>query len=76
MFKEEGYEAFLAEKIRRGEEDVKAGRVVTLEDAQARWQKTIERKAVELAKQEEELIGGDEVRIQTVIHSRRLYPRP
>ena len=39
MFKEEGYEAFLAEKIRRGEEDVKAGRVVTLEDAQVRWQK-------------------------------------
>ena len=76
MFKEEGYEAFLAEKIRRGEEDVKAGRVVTLEDAQVRWQKTIERKAAELAKQEEELIGGDEVRIQTVIHSRRLYPRP
>ena len=58
MFKEEGYEAFLAEKIRRGEEDVNAGRVVTLEDAQARWQKTIERKAAELAKQEEELIGG------------------
>ena len=76
MFKEEGYEAFLAEKIRRGEEDVKAGRVVTLEDAQVRWQKTIERKAAELAKQEEELIGGDEMRIQTVIHSRRLYPRP
>ena len=76
MFKEEGYEAFLAEKIRRGEEDVKAGRVVTLENAQVRWQKTIERKAAELAKQEEELIGGDEVRIQTVIHSRRLYPRP
>ena len=75
MLKEEGYEAFLAEKIRRGEEDVKAGRVVTLEDAQVRWQKTIERKAEELAKQEE-LIGGDEVRIQTVIHSRRLYPRP
>ena len=59
MFKkEEGYEAFLTEKIRRGEEDVKAGRVVTLEDAQVRWQKTIERKAAELAKQEEELIGG------------------
>ena len=76
MFKEEGYEAFLAEKIRRGEEDVKAGRVVTLENAQVRWQKTIERKAAELAKQEEELIGGDEMRIQTVIHSRRLYPRP
>ena len=76
MFKEEGYEAFLAEKIRRGEEDVKAGRVVTLEDAQVRWQKTIERKAAELAKQEEELIRGDEVRIQTIIHSRRLYPRP
>ena len=76
MFKEEDYEAFLAEKIRRGEEDVKAGRVVTLEDTQVRWQKTIERKAAELAKQEEELIGGDEVRIQTVIHSRRLYPRP
>ena len=75
MFKEEGYEEFLAEKIRRGEEDVKAGRVVTLEDAQVRWQKTIERKAAELAKQEG-LIGGDEVRIQTVIHSRRLYPRP
>ena len=59
MFKkEEGYEEFLAEKIRRGEEDVKAGRVVTLENAQVRWQKTIERKAAELAKQEEELIGG------------------
>ena len=65
MFKEEGYEEFLAEKIRRGEEDVKAGRVVTLEESKAEIRLLIESKAREL-----------EVRIQTIIHSRRLYPRP
>ena len=71
MFKkEEGYEEFLAEKIRRGEEDVKAGRVVTLEESKAEIRLLIESKARELEAAERE------VRIQTVIHSRRLYPRP
>ena len=70
MFKEEGYEAFFAEKIRRGEEDVKAGRVVTLEESKAEIRLLIESKARELEAAERE------VRIQTVIHSRRLYPRP
>ena len=70
MFKEEGYEAFLAEKIHRGEEDVKAGRVVTLEESKAEIRLLIESKARELE------VAEREVRIQTVIHSRRLYPRP
>ena len=47
MFKEEGYEEFLAEKIRRGEEDVKAGRVVTLEESKAEIRLLIESKARE-----------------------------
>ncbi|MFZ7201414.1 hypothetical protein [Avibacterium avium] len=58
MFKEKGYDEFLAEKIRRGDEDFKAGRVFTLEQANAKWQATIERKAAELAAQEEALLGG------------------
>ena len=53
MFKEKGYDEFLAEKIRLGKEDIAAGRVVTLEDAKKQWQQTIERKAAELAEWEE-----------------------
>lgn len=53
MFKEKGYDEFLAEKIRRSEEDIAAGRIYTLEEAKAQWQQTIERKAAELAELEE-----------------------
>lgn len=60
MFKkEEGYEEFLAEKIHRGEEDVKAGRVVTLEESKAEIRLLIESKARELeAAEREALIYG------------------
>ncbi|BFU60764.1 MULTISPECIES: hypothetical protein [Rodentibacter] len=58
MFKEKGYDEFLAEKIRRSEEDIKAGRVYTLEEARSKWQQTIERKAVELAELEEQQHEG------------------
>lgn len=53
MLKEKGYDEFLAEKIRRGKEDIAAGRVFTLEQANAKWQQTIASKAAELAELEE-----------------------
>ncbi|OOF53124.1 hypothetical protein [Rodentibacter trehalosifermentans] len=53
MFKEKGYDEFLAEKIRRGKEDIAAGRVVSLDEARNRWQQTIERKAAEFAQIDE-----------------------
>lgn len=54
MFKEKGYDEFLAASIKRGEEDIAAGRVVTLEEAKKQWRQAIERKALEIAEFEEE----------------------
>lgn len=47
MFKEKGYDEFLAEKIRRAQEDIKAGRVLTLEESRKRTLAMLERKARE-----------------------------
>lgn len=47
LLKEQGYDEFLAEKIRRGQEDVKAGRVFTAEQSRARTQDIIRKKAQE-----------------------------
>lgn len=55
MLKEAGYDEFLAMKIARGLEDVEAGRVISLEEAQKDWQRRIERKALEMALLDEEL---------------------
>ncbi|HHW7568239.1 TPA: hypothetical protein ACU21S_001563 [Mannheimia haemolytica] len=46
LLKEQGYDEFLAEKIRRGQEDVKAGRFFTAEQSRARTQEVIRKKAV------------------------------
>lgn len=48
MFKEKGYDEFLAEKIREGLSDSEAGRVYSLEQANAEWQTVIEEIAEEL----------------------------
>ncbi|OOF45257.1 hypothetical protein BKK51_06815 [Rodentibacter trehalosifermentans] len=56
MFKEKGYDEFLAASIKRGEEDVAAGRVFTLEQTKAHLQKTIEQKARELEAAEREML--------------------
>lgn len=48
LLKEQGYDEFLAEKIRCGQEDVKAGRVFTAEQSRARTQEIIRKKAQEL----------------------------
>ena len=44
MFKETGYDEFLAEKIRRGEEDLKNGRVLTAAQARQEARQAIQRK--------------------------------
>ncbi|WP_179108067.1 hypothetical protein [Rodentibacter ratti] len=49
MFKEKGYDEFLAEKIRLSEEDIKEGRVLTLEESKRQTLKLLERKAQEFA---------------------------
>ncbi|OOF59358.1 hypothetical protein [Rodentibacter myodis] len=56
MFKEKGYDEFLAASIKRGEADVAAGRVFTLEQTKAHLQKTIEKKARELEDTEREVL--------------------
>lgn len=56
MFKEKGYDEFLAASIKRGEEDIAAGRVFTLEQTKARLQQTIEQKARELEAAEREML--------------------
>ena len=53
MFKEKGYEEFLADCIQRGNADIEAGRVQSLELAKLKWQQAIERKVLELAELEE-----------------------
>lgn len=55
MFKEKGYDEFLAENIQQGLADSAAGRVFTLEECTAHWQQKIERQALELALLDEEL---------------------
>lgn len=49
MLKEKGYDEFLAEKIRRADEDIKAGRVLTLEESKRQTLVLLERKAQEFA---------------------------
>ena len=55
LFKETGYDEFLAEKIRQGEQDIAEGRVLTLEQAKTRSLQNLEKKAIEieLAKKEQ-----------------------
>lgn len=52
MFKEKGYDEFLAEQIKKSREDIQAGRVLTLEESKARTLALIERKAKELNEME------------------------
>lgn len=49
MLKEKGYDEFLAEKIRRADEDIKAGRVLTLEESKRQALAKLEHKAQEFA---------------------------
>ncbi|MGY6090619.1 hypothetical protein [Avibacterium paragallinarum] len=52
MFKEKGYDEFLAEKIRRADEDFKAGRVLTLEESRRQTLALLERKVREFEEME------------------------
>lgn len=54
MFKEKGYDEFLAEKIRQGEEDLKNGRVVSKEQSLARLQQVVLNAERDLAQQANE----------------------
>lgn len=45
--KEEGYDAFLAQKIHRSREDIKAGRILTAEQAKIEARQAIEKKIIE-----------------------------
>lgn len=47
MFKEKGYDEFLAEKIRLANEDISAGRVLSLEESKKQALALLERKARE-----------------------------
>lgn len=65
MFKEKGYDEFLAQQLKESREDIQAGRILTHEESKARTLALLERKAREFA-----------AIINFVIHSRRIYPRP
>lgn len=49
LFKEKGYDEFLAEQIKQGQTDRKAGRVLTAEQSRAKSQQAIKRKMQELS---------------------------
>ncbi|WP_032092099.1 hypothetical protein [Necropsobacter rosorum] len=55
MLKETGYDEYLAQQIKLGRDDIKAGRVISFEDAKQHWQRTLEQKALEIAELNEEL---------------------
>ncbi|HGO5815025.1 TPA: hypothetical protein ACK3JR_000878 [Mannheimia haemolytica] len=48
MFKEQGYDEFLAEKIRIGREQIEAGQGIPLEVAKQRSKEKLERKIREI----------------------------
>ncbi|MGX2968280.1 hypothetical protein ACWIW6_09545 [Ursidibacter sp. B-7004-1] len=52
MFKEKGYDEFLAQKLRESREDIKNGKVLTFEESRAKTQALVERKAKELSEME------------------------
>ncbi|MBF0786105.1 hypothetical protein IR120_11650 [Muribacter muris] len=52
MLKEKGYDEFLAEKIRKGREDIQAGRYLTAEQSRQRIEALLVRKEKELAQQQ------------------------
>ncbi|MGX2955895.1 hypothetical protein ACWIYZ_02260 [Ursidibacter arcticus] len=52
MFKEKGYDEFLAQKLRESREDIKNGKVLTFEESKAKTQALVERKAKELSEME------------------------
>lgn len=58
MFKEAGYDEFLAEKIRLGEEALKAGRVVSKEEMNAKVEKLFTKLAQEQRLREDEECRG------------------
>lgn len=49
LFKEKGYDAFLAQKIARGRAELESGKGIPLEQAKLLVQSTIEETAKELA---------------------------
>lgn len=56
MFKEKGYDEFLAESLKRANEDIAAGRVLSLEESKARIHQIIEQKSKELEAAEREML--------------------
>lgn len=56
MFKEKGYDEFLAESLKRADEDIAAGRVFTLEQSKAHIRQVIEQKSRELEAAEREML--------------------
>ena len=55
LFKEPGYDEFLAQKIRQGQQDIEQGRTVTLEQLKREMEELLERRGAELSKIEQEL---------------------
>lgn len=58
MLKEKGYDEFLAEKIRKGREDIQAGRVVTREELNRRMKILFAQLEQEQHQQDQELNNG------------------
>lgn len=58
LFKEKGYDVFLAQQIQRGLNDIEQGRIVSLAELDEQVSKLLERKAIELNEAEQGLIYG------------------
>ena len=52
MIKEQGYDAFLAEQIAKGQADIRAGRVYSLEEAKERSKEALVKKIKEIEKED------------------------
>lgn len=52
MFKEKGYDEFLAKQLEESRQDIQAGRVMTQAESKARTMAMLERKARELSEME------------------------
>lgn len=52
MFKEKGYDEFLAKQLEESRKDIQAGRVMTQAESKAKTMAMLERKARELAEME------------------------
>lgn len=58
MFKEQGYDEFLAKKVQQGLDDIKNGKIYSLEQCNAEWQAMIEKAEQKTMEIEREVAYG------------------